>query len=169
MGKLNSLLRVDLQIGGTMMSDPKWAKNAAREFQASLSDKSQKDAVSLEDQRIRREFTDKLWSDLIIAFNEKHMAINHEMMRQVLTIVQEPGSQSFVLRRNEPTTERINVKCEGHSILLKGGKDDGFELRLDVEIDRKSGTGYLADRFSDGEKRDPEKIAEDTIKHLLSV
>jgi hypothetical protein len=150
------------------MSDSEWVKNAAKEFQALISDRSQKDAVTLEDERIRKEFIDKLWSDIVIAFNEKHMSLNHEMKRQVLTIVQEPGSRSFTLLRNEPTTERINVKCEGYSILIKGGKDDWFDVRLDVEIDRQSGTAYLADRSSGGEKRTPEKIAESAIKHLVS-
>ena len=151
------------------MSDSEWAKDRLRVFHASLSEKSQKDAVFLEEQRIRNESADTLRSQLVAAFNEKHIAINREAGRQLLTIILEPGTRNFALRRNEPTIQAIDVKWEGTAVLLKGGKDNFLDSRFDVQVDRESGTGYFADRFSAGQKTSPDKIAERAIEHLLFV
>lgn len=149
------------------MSDSGWAEKTARKFQHSLSEKSQKDATFLEEQRIRRDYTERLWQEIRTAFNEKYMSINSEMKREVLTLEPQIGSPSFSLRRSEPQLEQVTVTCDQNSYSIKV-VSSAHRVNFEVRVDKESGEGYLANTF-DGSRRDPSAVAESVIENLLQT
>ena len=153
------------------MSDSEWASKVARRFQSHLAEISQKDAKFLEEQKIRRDYTERLWAEIRTAFSERYMSVNKEIGRQVLAMEDRPTDNSLVLRRNEPTSEAILLRRDtaSYSIAISAGKDDYFNSRLEVQIDRNSGTGYLVQSYEGNARTDPTALAEAVIEHLLSI
>lgn len=153
------------------MSDQNWASKIASRFESRLAEVSQKDAKFIEKQKIRREYTKALWNEIKLAFNEKHMAINKQLGREILTMEDSHTSNRIVLRRNEPTSESMLAMCEEpfYRIIVSFGKDDAFKSLLEVEIDENSGKGYLAKSYQGNTRTNPVDVAESAIEHLLGI
>ncbi len=148
------------------MTDSEWASKTARDFQRALAEKSQKDEVFLEQQRIKRSHIDDLWAKLKGAFYSKSNSLNHEINRQILTIEDSDNPDRLTIRRNEPKTARLAITCDRdtHEIKLVFSRTNVENVELG--IDKESGKPYLTTAHSG--PKEPEEIAESSIEKFLN-
>jgi len=148
------------------MSDPEWARKTARNFQAFLSEKSQKDRLFLEEQNIRRSSLDDLWSKLREHFISKVDSLNLNMKRQIITVEFLDTLDRFKVRRNEVKTERLEISCNRDTLNVTIAGSIQEKVSLGIAIDKGTGKAFFCTEH--GDPHEPEAIAESSIEKLLT-
>jgi hypothetical protein len=95
----------------------RWAREMAANLKARLEEKKLKDAKLLETQRLKRELGGPLWEQVRIALNEHSSAVNAEMHKQLLTILQ-PTSTG--------TTIQADIDGLHHAMTVQFDPDKGL-------------------------------------------
>lgn len=148
------------------MSDLEWANNTAKNFRRVRAEKSQNDAVFLEQQKIRRAHIDDLWAKLRTALYSKVSEFNRAMQEQIVSIEDDNNPDKFQIIRYEPRTARLEVNCnrDTQEIKLVFPKNDVIQIGLG--IDQSTGKAYLA--LANDSPKEPTEFAELAIEKLIS-
>ena len=149
-----------------MSNSLEWAQRSAKEFKERVSAREREKAVFLEEQRIRTEYTTKLWAEILTSLNESVISFNQVMGREVLKVEHEP-KRGVVLFRHEPTPQAINVSCDhGASEVRVTARSGGHLLSFAVQVDRETGKAHLVYKANEPT---PEQAAEKIIETLLEL
>lgn len=149
-----------------MMSDTEWASKMANNFKRVRQEKSQRDALFLEEQRIKQSQIGEIWNKIKEAFNKAVNDFNREMREEIITVEPSDDPDKFTVRRNELPTVRLEVKCNLNSqeIKLIFSRTEVIDLLLAVD----KGTGKTHLILSDGSPKESDEVAEWSIEKLLS-
>jgi len=144
------------------MTESEWAKGLAQEFKAGRARKAEEDAQIQKEQKSRKEFASKLWTQVKDDFKARAQMFNAAAGEEIL-IWEAGDGNTFALRRND------NEGC------VKGiYQEAGYEINIEVlgrlvpfhvALEYRTGKYRL---FGVGDKpSEPDDLAEILIEELL--
>jgi hypothetical protein len=146
------------------MEKSEWARRTAQEFKTRSAQKAEEDASRLEEQKTRKQWASRLWSELREAFKERAEIFNAALGEEMLTW-ECSGPSAFHLSRKDIAgrvkatfqqgTGEVRIEVLGRAV------------PLEVALDHRTGKYRL--ESPSGEPAEPEDLAETLIAEFLGT